>query len=119
VNLLEVHGPVGLLFAFLIVHALADFPLQGEYLAREKVRGNSGGRPSWFIALSAHSLIHGGGVWWVSGSMTIGLIEVFLHWGIDLGKGEGKFGLVADQLLHVACKLGYVGLLVLLPQPIP
>lgn len=118
-NLLGVHGPAGLLFAFLIVHALADFPLQGEYLAREKVRGAADCKQSWIIALTAHALIHSGGVWWVSGSMILGCVEVVLHWGIDFGKGEGKFGLVTDQLLHVACKLGYVVLLVLLPEQIP
>jgi hypothetical protein len=31
-----------------------------------------------------------------------------LHGLIDLAKGEGKLGLVADQSLHVLCKLGYV-----------
>ena len=29
-------GPLALFFAFAICHALADFPLQGDYLARVK-----------------------------------------------------------------------------------
>ena len=37
--------------------------------------------------------------------------ELVLHALIDLGKGEEKFGLVTDQLLHVACKLAYALLL--------
>lgn len=107
-NLLLDHGPAALFFAFLIAHALADFPLQGDYLAREKIRRTAADGQSWIIALTAHALIHGGGAWIVSGSAGIGAFEVLAHWVIDWKKGEGKFGNLMDQGLHVACKLGYV-----------
>lgn len=116
-NLLAHYGPAGLFFAFAIVHALADFPLQGDYLAREKVRSQAGSLQEWGIALTSHSLIHAGGVWLVSGCAWLGVAELCLHWLIDLGKGEGRFGVVTDQLLHLACKAGYVAA-VLLVQPI-
>ncbi len=101
-------GPFALFFAFAIAHALADFPLQGEYLARMKVRSQAGNFQEWIVALTAHSLIQAGGVWVISGSAFLAAIELCLHWLIDLGKGEGKFGYLADQLLHLACKLAYV-----------
>nr|WP_226895461.1 DUF3307 domain-containing protein [Luteolibacter marinus] len=98
-------------FAFAIAHAMADFPLQGDYLAREKQRKHAGSSLQWFIALTAHSLIHAGGVWLVSGSVVLGAVELVLHWLIDLGKGEGKYGYAADQLLHLGCKAAYVAIL--------
>lgn len=101
-------GPLALFFAFAISHALADFPLQGDYLARVKQRSKASSISEWLIALTAHSLIHAGGVWLVTGSVTLAVIELLLHWLIDLGKGEGYYGYVADQVLHLACKVVYV-----------
>ena len=112
-NILFDSGPFALFFAFAIAHALADYPLQGEYLARMKCRDQANNPSEWFIALGAHSLVQAGGVWIVSGSAILGLTELCLHWLIDFGKGEGKFGYVTDQVLHLACKLGYVVVLVL------
>lgn len=103
-----IQDPVSLFFAFLVVHTLADFPLQGDYLAREKVRKSATCKTDWLVALSAHSIIHAGGVWLLTGSLALGVAEFFLHWLIDLAKGEGKFGLVVDQSLHMLCKLVYV-----------
>lgn len=110
-NILAQWGPLALFFAFAIGHALADFPLQGEYLAREKVRQDADSLQSWAIALSAHALIHGGAVWIISGSPLIGTLELVAHGLIDWRKGEGKFGLMTDQLLHLGCKAAYVALL--------
>jgi hypothetical protein len=108
VSILLQNGPLALFFAFAISHALADFPLQGDYLARTKQRSNAGSIPEWLISLTAHSLIHAGGVWIVSGSVVIALAEFVLHWLIDLGKGEGLYGYVTDQALHLGCKVAYV-----------
>ena len=93
------------------MHALADFPLQGDYIAKQKARKYADNTSVWIVALSAHCIIHAGGVWLVSGSLTLGFAELILHGVIDVCKGEGKFGLIADQLLHVGCKLAYVLLL--------
>lgn len=100
-------GPLALFAAFVVVHALVDFPLQGDYIAKQKARSQADNRSVWIIALSAHCVIHAGGVWLVSGSLAFGFAELILHALIDIGKGEEKFGLVADQILHVACKLAY------------
>ncbi len=106
--LLQQHGPLGLFFAFVIAHALADFPLQGDYLARMKQRRNASTTFEWIAALTAHSLIHAGAMWIVSGSIIVGILELVLHWLIDLGKGEGKYGYATDQALHISCKVAYV-----------
>ncbi len=111
-NILQESGPYALFFAFAIAHAVADYPLQGDYLARMKCRDQASKPHEWLIPLTAHSLIQAGGVWIVSGSALLGAIELCLHWLIDLGKGEGRFGYVADQGLHLACKLAYVVVMV-------
>jgi hypothetical protein len=107
-NVLANYGPLGLLAAFMVMHALADFPLQGDYLARHKSRRMADNRSDWIIALSAHCTIHAGGVWLVSGSLTVAAAEFIIHALIDLGKGEEKFGIATDQLLHILTKLAYV-----------
>ena len=89
------------------MHALADFPLQGDYIAKQKSRRHADNNSVWIIALTAHCIIHAGGVWLVSGSLAFGCVEFVLHALIDIGKGEEKFGLVTDQLLHLICKLAY------------
>jgi len=107
-NLLAQQGPLALFAAFVVMHALADFPLQSEYLARQKSRKSASSRGDWLVALSAHCVIHAGGVWLVSGSLAVAAAEFILHGLIDIAKGEGKFSLVTDQLLHLGCKLAYV-----------
>jgi hypothetical protein len=111
VSLVSPLDPLGLFFAFAIFHALADFPLQGDYLACKKVRSEASGVSEWLMALGAHSLIHAGAVWLLTGSKALGLCEFFLHALIDLGKGEKRYGLIVDQGLHLACKAGYVAFL--------
>jgi hypothetical protein len=102
-------------FALCIGHALADFPLQGEYLATGKnrrllARLQDPARPEqiWFVCMSAHCLIHAGFVWIVTGSSLLALVELILHWSIDVAKCSGKTSFNQDQLMHVLCKLGYV-----------
>jgi hypothetical protein len=96
-------------FALAVFHALADFPLQGDYLARQKVRSTADGTSEWLVALTAHSLIHAGAVWLVTGSKLLGLAELILHALIDAAKGRGAFSHLTDQLLHLGCKLVYAG----------
>jgi hypothetical protein len=46
-------------FLLLFVHALADFPLQGEFLSKAKDPRNNPFE-IWFICLWAHCMIHAG-----------------------------------------------------------
>lgn len=106
-SLVDTSNPIAVFFALAVAHALADFPLQGEFIARQKTRSSSSGKSEWITCLTAHSLIHAGGVWIVTGSMLLGAVEMVLHAIIDVGKGEGKFGLITDQILHLVCKAGF------------
>ena len=101
-------------FALLIAHALCDHPLQGQFLALNKnrhYRANDAGLSTstlWPYCLTSHALIHAGGVWLVTGSCLLGIIELVLHWVIDFLKEEGIINLHVDQLLHVLCKAAYI-----------
>lgn len=101
------------LLALMIAHALCDFPLQGDYLALRKNRhyqppDEPQPRTVWPYCLTAHALIHAGGVWAVTGLPALALAELVLHWWIDLAKAEGKISIHVDQALHFACKVAYV-----------
>jgi len=108
------------LFALFIAHALCDYPLQGGFLAKAKNRHadlssifgtNPVPRGLWPNALTAHCLIQAGGVWIVTGSVTLAAIEFIIHCLIDFVKCEGWISFAIDQTLHRVCKLVYVALL--------
>jgi hypothetical protein len=98
------------LFYLMVGHAVADYPLQGEFLARAKNRNTEVGKIHWPYALTAHGLIHGGAVAWVTGSVGLGICETMIHFLTDFWKCEGKLTLKQDQAIHVGCKLFYAAL---------
>jgi hypothetical protein len=97
---------LGLLWWLIVSHAVGDFVLQDETMAKGKNRNLPGqtGVP-WFYWLSAHALVQGGGVAIVLGSPVLGLSETIAHWVIDFGKCEDWYGLNTDQALHGLCKI--------------
>ncbi|MFV1993915.1 MAG: DUF3307 domain-containing protein [Verrucomicrobiales bacterium] len=109
-----------LFFAFGIAHAVADFPLQGAFLSKHKNRNvpppsidGFGELPStlWIYCLTAHSLVHAGFVWILTGSAALGLAEFLVHWLIDFAKSEKWTSFHLDQFLHILTKVFYVGLI--------
>lgn len=98
---------IRLLFWLLFGHALADYPLQGDFLSRAKRRDGVPGFP-WWLALSSHALIHGGFTALITGSVLLGVAETINHFVIDYAKCQNKIGIVTDQALHVFCKVLYV-----------
>ncbi|WP_305805962.1 DUF3307 domain-containing protein [Stenotrophomonas sp. YIM B06876] len=106
------------LFALLIVgHALADYPLQGEFLARAKNRFAPVSGVPWYQALGAHALIHGGVVGVITGSLLLGVLEFAAHALIDDLKCARRIGFNLDQALHVGCKLLWVAVIALTAAP--
>lgn len=101
------------LFYLLAWHALADYPLQGDFLAKAKNRLAPIPGVPWWQALSAHALIHAAGVAFITGNLWLGLFELVAHWLIDDAKCRGKLTFNQDQALHAVCKLGYVAILAL------
>jgi hypothetical protein len=99
-----------MVFWMIVGHALADYPLQGDFLATAKNRNTPVGKVFWPHALTAHSMIHAGAVAIVTGSVLLGLFEAVAHAITDWLKCEGKIGLETDQLIHVTCKILWAAL---------
>lgn len=117
-----VEGFLFLCFALFIGHALADYPLQGAFLASGKNRngdssvffsGSDVPRGLWFHALTAHSFIQAGAVWVITGSATLALVEFVLHWTIDFIRCDNWISFTTDQMLHFLCKVVYAAVLVM------
>jgi hypothetical protein len=99
---------VAALFGALVVaHAICDYPLQGDFLARAKNRTAPLQGVPWYQALGAHAIIHGGAVALLTGVPLLGLAEVAVHALTDDAKCTGKIGFNTDQAIHVACKLAW------------
>lgn len=108
-----------LMFWLLVVHSIADFPLQSEWMVLSKVRGSkhpesTSSHPDliWLHVLSSHAAVHAGAVALVTQNIWYGVAEFVAHWIIDFLKGEGYFGFHTDQFLHIACKLLWAILIV-------
>lgn len=103
------------LFELLVGHAVADFGLQSDWMAKNKNRNVSpsyvpkGQRftQTWFYVLSAHALIHGGFVYLITGSLFLGLFETVSHWILDFLKCENITDPHIDQILHIGSKVVY------------
>ncbi|MBX2861204.1 MAG: DUF3307 domain-containing protein [Vampirovibrio sp.] len=106
------------LFLLLAGHALGDFVLQSDSMAKGKGRpkGNATAlgpyQPTWHYWLTAHSFIHGGIVYLITQDLTFGLAETLLHWLIDFMKCESRYNIHVDQALHIGCKLIWAALLI-------
>lgn len=106
---------MGALLLMLIGHAVADYPLQGDWLAKAKNHTLSlvPGEVIWPGALASHAAIHAGAVWLVTGSWALACAEFAAHSVIDFAKCDGRLTYNQDQALHVACKVAWAGLLAL------
>jgi hypothetical protein len=106
-------GAAWLLFVMIGVHAVCDYPLQGDFLAHGKAGGTLALDRLRYLFLLTHAWIHAAAVALLTGSLALGAIELVLHTLIDELKIEGHTSLWTDQALHVACKMLYVALLAL------
>jgi hypothetical protein len=91
-------------------HALADYPLQGDFLARGKNQIAPLPGVPWYQCLFAHALIHAGVVLAITQSVWLALAEFTIHAITDYAKCAGWFGtgekaFNIDQTIHYACKV--------------
>lgn len=98
---------LAILAMMVVVHALLDYPLQGDFLARAKNRLAPVPGVPWYQGLAAHSIIQGGGVWFVTGAPLLGLSEALCHFVIDDLKSMGRITFNQDQALHIVCKVAW------------
>ena len=105
-----------MLLFLLAGHALMDYALQNDAMARCKCRRSTdplGQSVPWYYWLTAHALLHGAAVGWIIQwgyndwylAVYFAAAETVAHWLIDFGKCERLFGIHTDQGLHVLCKV--------------
>ena len=68
-------SPIVMLAALIAAHAVCDYPLQGDFLAKAKNRTMPIPGVPWWQALGAHAAIHGGAVGLITGIWWLGLLE--------------------------------------------
>jgi hypothetical protein len=95
---------LSMFFVMLAGHAVADYPLQGDFLARAKNRFLPIPGVPFYHALGSHAAIHGGFVGLATGSITLGIAETLVHALVDDAKCAGLLTFDQDQAIHVACK---------------
>lgn len=97
-----------MVFALFVLHALVDYGLSTEYIAFGKSHKGEVGKGVWPWVLLAHSLMHGGAVFFITGHLVLGLGEVVLHAVTDYLKSDGKINYHADQAIHYITKVLWV-----------
>ena len=99
---LSVLSRILLLFAG---HALCDYPLQGDFLAKGKNHRNPLPGVPWYQCMGAHALIHAGMVYLVTQSYTFAICEFVVHFWTDYAKCDEKLTFNQDQAIHYAFKV--------------
>lgn len=99
---------VEILGLLILGHFLADYPLQGDFIARGKNRTNPIPGIPWYHPMASHAFIHGGFVGIITGSVWLGLAEFVIHGITDDAKCRGEIGYNVDQGIHILCKVAWV-----------
>lgn len=86
-------------------HALCDYPLQGDFLAKGKNHKAPLPGIPFYHCLLAHALIHAGMVYLVTHSVWMAWAEFLIHTLTDYAKCDGLIGFNQDQAIHYACKI--------------
>lgn len=103
------------LIALLGAHAYFDYAGQGDFMARAKNQLQEIPGVPWYQVLGAHGLIHGAAVAIITGIWWLCLLEMIVHIVTDNAKCFGRISYNADQAIHVACKLAWFAIWLLLP----
>lgn len=88
-------------------HALCDYPLQGDFLAKGKNHKAPIPGIPFYHCLIAHALIHSGMVYLVTQSVTLALCELLIHTATDYAKCDGRITFNQDQAIHYVCKVAW------------
>jgi len=103
------------LFALMVfAHALADYPLQGDFLSKAKNHKDPIPGIPFYHALGAHSIIQAGFVGIITGMIWLAIAEFFIHVATDYAKCDGRISYNTDQAIHIGCKALWAVLAVLI-----
>lgn len=104
-------GLTEIFIALVIGHFVGDYVLQSDVMAIHKSRHKPHPAVPWYHWLTTHAGVHGAIVWAITGIVWLAVAEIVLHWMIDLAKCEQKTTLNQDQIMHIGCKVGYLGVI--------
>lgn len=88
-------------------HALCDYPLQGDFLAKGKNVNTPIPGMAWQQLLLAHCLIHCGMVLLITGSAWMAIAELVIHFFTDFMKCDNYIDFNMDQAIHYGCKVAW------------
>jgi len=91
----------------IIAHALADYPLQGDFLSKAKNRRAPIPGVPWYQAMAAHVVIQAGFVWIITGSAACAVAELVIHAVTDDAKCCNRISFNTDQAVHLLCKVAW------------
>lgn len=92
-------------FLLVFAHYLADFPLQGDFLAKIKNKEFAIEGVPWWIGMTAHCGIHGGFVMIITNSVLLGIFEFVTHYLIDCVRSSKEISFSTDQYFHILTKI--------------
>ncbi len=106
--------PGPMMFIVLIgAHCFFDYAGQGDFMAKAKNEtAPVAGVPARSV-LAAHAWIHGTAVALITGLWPLFFAEYAAHFLTDRAKCQGKISYRLDQGIHVACKIVWFGIAVL------
>lgn len=96
---------IEIMFLLVAWHCFADYALQNDFMANAKNRNTDIGKEMWLAVLPAHAMIHAAGVFVITQSVLLALVELVSHAAIDFLKCENKISFKVDQYSHIAIKL--------------
>lgn len=101
---------ITMLILLIGAHALADYPLQGDFLSKAKNRINPIKGVPYYQAMGAHVAIHGAFVVLITGLWWLFICEAVIHWITDDAKCSSKITFNQDQFIHIICKIIWCGI---------
>lgn len=107
--------PFLILIALIAAHALCDYPLQGDFLAKAKNRTAAIPGVPWWQAMGAHAVMHGAAVALITGIWWLSVLEAAIHWITDDAKCRSKIDFNTDQAIHLICKAAWFGVWLVMP----
>jgi len=89
----------------MLAHWLGDYSLQNDFVAQAKNPTTELGKSYWKHVLPAHSGIHAGLVFLITGFPTLFVLEFIVHGVTDYAKCKNKISFDTDQWIHIGCKV--------------
>lgn len=104
-----------ILFLMLMAHAVCDFALQSDWMAKAKASiVQSAGLPWWYV-MAMHCLINAAGVYAVAAYVGVSAplcamlaaLEYIAHFATDATKRRLYISAISDQAFHVVAKAAW------------